>query len=128
MVDVVAALITAGDRFLICRRPEGKKRGLLWEFPGGKIENGETPEQALIRECREELNVTVDPHGIFSSVVYSYPDITVRLTVYKTELVSGTPELLWHSDLKWISSDEIDEYDFCPADVDILEKIKNSLL
>ncbi len=128
MVDVVAALITAGDRFLICRRPEGKKRGLLWEFPGGKIENGETPEQALIRECREELNVTVDPHGIFSSVVYSYPDITVRLTVYNTELVSGTPELLWHSDLKWISSDEIDEYDFCPADVDILEKIKNSLL
>ena len=128
MVDVVAALITSGDRFLICRRPEGKKRGLLWEFPGGKLENGETPEQALIRECREELNVTVDPHGIFSSVVYSYPDITVRLTVYNTELVSGTPELLWHSDLKWISSDEIDEYDFCPADVDILEKIRNSLL
>lgn len=125
MTEVAAALIWNNNKeFLICQRPENKARGLLWEFVGGKLEKGETGEQALIRECMEELNITVAVSGIFTDVVHEYPDITVHLTVYNAEIEKGTPELLEHNDMKWITPDEIDNYSFCPADKDILKKIK----
>lgn len=125
MTEVAAALIWNNNKeFLICQRPENKARGLLWEFVGGKLEKGETGEQALIRECTEELNITVAVSGIFTDVVHEYPDITVHLTVYNAEIEKGTPELLEHNDMKWITPDEIDNYSFCPADKDILKKIK----
>ena len=124
MVDVVAALIWEGDRFLACQRPAHKARGLLWEFVGGKVEPGETPEDALIRECREELDVTVAPRDIFMEVIHEYPDLTVRLILFNAVIAEGTPKLLEHNDLKWIAPAEIPNFDFCPADKDILALIR----
>ena len=124
MTDVVAALIWDGERFLICQRPAHKARGLLWEFVGGKVEPGETPEQALIRECQEELAVTVQPGTVFMELVHEYPDLTVRLILYHAEIVSGVPQMLEHNDIRWIRVSEIDQFAFCPADEDILVKLK----
>lgn len=124
IVEVSAALIRRGDTFMICRRPPEKARGLLWEFVGGKREKGETGEEALIRECREELAVTVEPRDIFFDVVHEYPDITIHLTVYNAVITDGAPQLLEHCGLEWITPEEIDDYDFCPADKDILAAIK----
>lgn len=126
MVEVAAALIWQDGKFMICQRPAHKARGLLWEFVGGKLEPGETGEEALIRECREELGVTVLPTGVFMEVVHQYPDITVHLTVYNSKIVKGEPRLLEHNDLRWIAPQQIDDYPFCPADVEILAKIKSS--
>ena len=126
MVEVTAALIWDGDRFLICQRPENKARALLWEFVGGKTEPGETPAQALIRECREELDIGVDVGEVFMTVVHVYPDITIRLTLFNASIREGTPQLLEHRDLRWITVGEIDEYDFCPADEAILVRLKET--
>lgn len=124
MTEVVAALIWRGDRFLACQRPAHKARGLLWEFVGGKVEPGETGEAALIRECREELDVTVSVGEVFMDVTHEYPDLSVHLTVYHAAIVQGEPKLLEHHDLRWLTKDEIDDYPFCPADVDILERLR----
>ena len=123
MTEVVAALIWDGDRFMICQRPAHKARGLLWEFAGGKIEPGETKQQALVRECREELGVTVAVGDVFMDVVHEYPDITVHLTLFNSSIASGVPQKLEHNDIRWITAKEIPEYDFCPADVEILARI-----
>ena len=123
MTEVVAALIWQDDRFLICRRPIRKARGGLWEFVGGKVEKGETPEQALARECREELDIELDVGSLYMDVVHEYPDITVHLSLYNARIVSGTPKLLEHEALAWITPGEIAMYAFCPADQDILKKL-----
>ena len=124
MVEVVAALIWDKDRFMICQRPAHKARGLLWEFVGGKVEPGETREQALIRECREEMAVELDVGGVFTEVVHEYPDLTVHLTLFHAAIREGTPEKLEHEDIRWITVNEIDQYVFCPADEEILAKLK----
>ena len=123
ITEVVAALIVKDHRFLICQRPAHKARGLLWEFVGGKVEPGETHPQALIRECLEELGIRVTPQEIFMQLVHTYPDITVRLTLFWAQ-TQDTPQRLEHNDLRWISVDEIDHFSFCPADRDILAKLK----
>lgn len=125
MTDVVAALIWEGDRFLACQRPAHKARGLLWEFVGGKVEPGETKEAALIRECREELDITIAPQDVFMEVIHEYPDLTVRLTLFNASIAEGTPKLLEHNDLRWITVREIDSLEFCPADEEILKKLKH---
>ena len=124
MTDVVAALIWEGDRFLACQRPAHKARGLLWEFVGGKVEPGESLEDALIRECREELDITVAPRDVFMTVIHEYPDLTVRLILFNAVIAEGTPKLLEHNDLRWITTAQIDELEFCPADEEILKKLK----
>ena len=121
--EVVAALIWQGGRFMICQRPAHKARGLLWEFVGGKVEAGESKEAALVRECREELNVTVAPQGVFMDVTYDYPDITVHLTLFSARIASGTPQKIEHNDIRWITPAEIPNYPFCPADQVILRRI-----
>lgn len=126
MTEVVAALIWDGPRFMICQRPAHKARGLLWEFVGGKTEPGETLEEALIRECREELDITVSVGDIFTQVVHEYPDILIRLTLFHCTIAQGTPSLLEHHDLKWILPEEIPNFDFCPADKDILALIRKT--
>lgn len=124
MTEVVAALIWAGDKFMICQRPEHKARGLLWEFVGGKVEPDETKEQALIRECKEELNVTVAVNEVYMEVTHEYPDLTVHLTLFRAEITEGTPQKLEHNDIRWITVEEIPNYDFCPADDVILRKLQ----
>lgn len=124
MIEVVAALIWEGDTFMICQRPAHKARGLLWEFAGGKVEPGETKEQALIRECREELAVTLQVGEVFMELTHQYPDLTVRLTLFCASIQEGTPKMLEHNDIRWITVGEIDQYPFCPADKEILEKLK----
>lgn len=123
MTEVVAALIWNENKFMICQRPAHKARGLLWEFVGGKVEPGETKEQALIRECREELGVTVAVGGTFMDVIHEYPDLTVHLTLFHATVANGEPKKLEHNDIKWITPGEIPNYNFCPADVKILLKI-----
>lgn len=128
ITEVVAALIwdKASDlqgKFLICQRPENKARSLLWEFPGGKVEPGETREQALIRECREELAVKLDIGDVYMEVLHDYPDISVHLTLYNSFIAEGTPQMLEHRDIRWITVAEIPAYRFCPADISILERL-----
>ena len=123
MVEVVAALIWDKDKFMICQRPAHKERGLLWEFVGGKVEHGETKEQALIRECQEELAVTLSVDDVFMDVVHEYPDINVHLTLFNATIAEDLPQMLEHNDIKWITPDEIPQFDFCPADEEILRKI-----
>ena len=126
ITEVVAALISQGDRFLICQRPENKARALLWEFVGGKVEPGETKPQALIRECQEELGITLRVGEVFMDVTHEYPDLTVHLTLFCAEIAKGVPTLLEHHDMKWITVSQIDDYAFCPADVVILEKLRET--
>ena len=126
MTDVVAALIWDQDKFMICQRPANKARGLLWEFVGGKVEPGETKEQALIRECQEELAITLDVGEVFMDVVHEYPDLTVHLTLFHATIWEGTPQKLEHNYIRWITVNEIDQYEFCPADVEILRRIKGA--
>lgn len=123
MTEVAAALIWDNDKFMICQRPAHKSNALLWEFVGGKLENGETKEEALVRECMEELGVTVSVGDEFFDVVHQYPDILVHLTLFNATIAQGEPKLLEHNDIKWITPDEIPEYKFCSADKDILERI-----
>ena len=125
MVEVVAALIWDNDKFMICQRPANKARPLLWEFVGGKVEPGESREDALIRECREELAVGLTVEDVFMDVTHVYPDITVHLTLFHAAIAEGEPQKLEHCDLRWITPAETENFEFCPADVEILEEIKN---
>ena len=122
--EVVAALIRDRDRFLICQRPAHKARGLLWEFVGGKVEPGESKEDALIRECREELAVTISAGEVFMEVDHDYPDLNVHLTLFNAAIIEGTPKMLEHNDIQWIKVDEIPQYEFCPADKEILRRLQ----
>ena len=124
ITDVVAALIWQEGKFMICQRPAHKARGLLWEFVGGKVEPGETFQDALIRECQEELDITVKVEDLFTQVDHVYPDIHIRLSLFNCSIAQGAPTLLEHADLKWIFPSEIPNFDFCPADKDILELIQ----
>ena len=124
MIEVAGALIWQDGKFLICQRPPQKKRGLLWEFVGGKLEAGESGEIALARECREELGIAVAVGEKFLDVVHDYPDVTVHLTVYRATILSGTPQLLEHVAMRYITPEEIPEYAFCPADEPILQRIR----
>ena len=129
MTEVVAALIWDNDRFLACQRPAHKARGLLWEFVGGKVEVGETREDALVRECQEELGIIVKPLDIFMEVIHDYPDLTVHLILYNAVISRGEIQLFEHVDARWVSPQEIPQYEFCPADKDILARIlKNANL
>ena len=124
MLEVVAGLVRDGERFLICQRPAHKARGLMWEFAGGKVENGETGPQALKRELREELGIEVEVQEQVAEVTYAYPELTVHLTLYGAAIVHGTPQLLEHNALRWIALDEAVDGDFCPADQLFLAELR----
>ena len=127
-IEVVAALIWRGDRFLACQRPPEKARGLLWEFVGGKVERGESGPEALVRECREELDVTLKVGAAFMDVTHEYPDLTVHLTLYEAEIAKGEPKMIEHHDIRWIKVEEMDTLAFCPADQVFLDEIRKKYL
>ena len=128
MIEVVAALIWDKNKFLICQRPANKARAFLWEFVGGKVEQGEIKEQALIRECKEELNVLLSVGDMFMDVIHEYLDLTVHLTLFNATIAEGEPQIIEHNDIKWILPSEIPDYEFCPADEEILKKILDDKL
>ena len=125
IVQVVAALIWDNDRFLACQRPADKTRGLLWEFVGGKVEPEESREDALRRECREELGIEINVRNIYHDVDHIYPDISIHLTLFNAEIKKGVPQLLEHNDIHWLLPEEIPYYQFCPADKEILTKLQD---
>ena len=128
ITEVVAALIWNDDKFMICQRPANKARALLWEFVGGKVESGETKEQALIRECKEELDIFLSVGDVFMDVIHEYPDITVHLTVFNAIIAEGEPQKLEHNDIQWITPSDIPNYEFCPADKEILKRISDKFI
>ena len=128
MVRVVAALIWNGDHFLACQRPAHKARGLLWEFVGGKVEKGESLQEALVRECREELDILIEVGDVYMQVVHEYSDLTVQLNLFHARILSGTPSLLEHNALRWITPAEIDTLEWCPADDEILLRLKKDYI
>ena len=125
VLEVVAALIWQDGRFFACQRPGHKARGGLWEFVGGKVEKGETKEEALIRECREELGVEIRVQDVFMDVLHEYPDITVHLTLFNAAIAMGEPQMLEHQAFQWLKPEEADDSVFCPADKEILDEIRS---
>ncbi len=119
--DVTAAVFIKDGRVMICRRPPNKGNALKWEFPGGKSEPGETLEECLKRECEEELGIEISVGREICATEYEYPDIMVKLHFMLSKIVSGTPELKEHVDIKYITKSELSDYDFCPADRDIVK-------
>jgi len=123
--EVVAALLWKEGRFLICQRPIGKARAGQWEIVGGKEEEGESLEEALVRECREEIGVTVVVDEPYMAVEYDYPDIPVHLTLFQAHLAEGEPRSMEQNPLAWITPEELSNYSFCPADIPIVARMKN---
>ncbi len=125
MLEVAAAMISREDgRILICQRPETKARALGWEFPGGKIESGETVQEALIRECREELAIDICAGAEIAQVEYAYPDVCVHLHLLACSIQSGAPAALEHREIRWVLPAEFSEYDFCPADRQLIDQLE----
>lgn len=127
VIEVVAAMIWQGNRFLLCQRPAHKARGLQWEFVGGKVEPGESREQALIRECREELGMEIAVEQPLRVTEHVYPDVTIRLTLFRASIATGAPQLLEHAAMAWVTPAQAAEYALCPADRELLEGIQGTL-
>jgi len=121
-IEVVGGIIRRGDKYLLGKRPLGKAQGGHWEFIGGKIEPGETPEQALARECREEIALEIVNEKIRTSVTHAYPEKTIHLTLIDCEPAPGAePQALEHAELGWFTPTEMQSLDFCPADAELLQ-------
>lgn len=121
MLEVTAAIIQQNGKILICQRPANKGCGLLWEFPGGKIEAGETGEQCIVRECQEELGVTLSVERELTDIIHEYSDRTVHLHFYLCRIAAGVPEKKEHNAIAWIAPNEVDKYVFCPADARVIQ-------
>ncbi|MCM3128057.1 (deoxy)nucleoside triphosphate pyrophosphohydrolase [Paenibacillus provencensis] len=124
MIEVAAAIIEETDgRMLIARRREGKSQAGLWEFPGGKIEVGESPELCLIRELQEEMNIKIEPYAFFAVNEHTYDTVTIRLIAYKARILGGTIQLSDHDEYKWVQAGELTQYQFAPADIPFVEQL-----
>ncbi len=124
MTQVSAAMIRKDGKILICRRGAGGSCAFLWEFPGGKQEPGETPEQCAVRECMEELGIKIKISGIYDRTSYRYPEREIGFTFFEAEILDGEPQISVHSDMHWVLPTELKHYEFCPADVEIIERLQ----
>ncbi len=113
-IEVVAAVVVRAERVLLCQRPDGPHLPLLWEFPGGKIDPGESPRQALERELREELDVASSIGSPLATLEHHYPDKSVRIQFFTAD-IAGAPRPLVHRELRWIAAADLDEYEVPPA-------------
>ena len=123
MITVTAAIIRQNNQILICRRGPGGNCAYLWEFPGGKLEPGESLEECIIRECQEELEITISVKDIFAETTYQYPDKEIAFTFYNAEIIGGTMKVNAHEEIRWVLAEELKNYEFCPADVKIVEQL-----
>ena len=126
-IEVAAAIFRRSGRIYLCRRDEGGSCANLWEFPGGKLETGETPEECLIRECREELRVEIVPDGLYKQFDYDYPDKSIRFYFFDARIIRGEPLLTVHTEAKWLWPRELTQYDACPADRELIQKLAGEL-
>ncbi|HJV45205.1 MAG TPA: (deoxy)nucleoside triphosphate pyrophosphohydrolase [Bacillota bacterium] len=128
-IDVVGAVIYDENKRILCalRGPNRSMEG-FWEFPGGKIEPGENPKQALIREIKEELDCLIQVEDQIADVIHPYPEIEVHLTTYKSRLVEGSPKALEHKELRWVPIDQLWELNWAPADISTVRNIMESQL
>src|SRR5580692_10528287 len=125
VIEVSAALIFRGGKLLITQRHAKAHLGGRWEFPGGKREAGETFEQCLVREIREELGVEISVGGLFEDIAHAYPEKTVHLRFFTCKLLAGEPQPLDCAALKWVTKPELADFEFPAADAQLLEKLKS---
>lgn len=125
MLVVAAAIILDKDKVLIAQREEGSNMEFKWEFPGGKLEGNETPEQCLVREIKEELDMVIEPVEIYKAVRHKYREKDILLLAYICRLVKGEGIPIECNDFKWISKEQLSQYEYTLADVPIVEKLKN---
>lgn len=126
MIQVAAAIIkNPSEEFLICQRKDGGSCSYLWEFPGGKREKGETIEECLIRECREELGVGIEVGELFAKRTYRYPEREIAFSFFEAVIVDGTPQKEVHHEIRWVKAKKLAQYDFCPADIEIIAKLSS---
>jgi 8-oxo-dGTP diphosphatase len=126
MIDVVCGVIEDGSgRYLACLRPEGKHLEGLWEFPGGKVEEGESPESALARELLEELAVEVEVGAALESVIWNYELRTIRLLPYRCRIIAGQPQAMEHERIMWCRPEQFEELIWAEADIPILQEIRS---
>lgn len=124
MINVVAAVIKNDDgKILIAQRNLKKSQGGLWEFPGGKIEPNESREEAIVREIREELTIDIEVEGYLAEKVFNYSDKDVNLIAMKCRILKGDIKLTEHEDAKLVNEDELDQFEFAPADMFIVERL-----
>jgi 8-oxo-dGTP diphosphatase len=124
MIDVVAAIITNDEgKILITQRNLKKLQGGLWEFPGGKIEKDETREEAIIREIKEELTIDIKVDEYLDEKIFNYPEKDINLIALKCSKINGDIKLTEHEDAKWVANEELDKFEFAPADMFIVEKL-----
>ena len=124
MTEVAAAILRRDGKILICQRKEGGNCSLLWEFPGGKVEEGETGEQAVAREVREELGVRLSTTWYLDTIEYDYPDFHLSMDVFVSELAPGEePRLLEHREGRWLDRAELGDVDWLPADLSLIDRV-----
>jgi mutator protein MutT len=128
MLTVVAGVIEQADRLLIAQRKPGDRLAHLWEFPGGKLEPGETPEQALVRELHEEFEISSEVLEYLGVNVHAYEHITVELLAYRVRYTGGTFALHDHQAIRWVAYAELDDYAFAPADIPLVRLVQERKL
>ena len=126
-INVVAAIIIKSNQILATQRGYGNYAG-FWEFPGGKIENGESPEQAIIREIKEELSADIVVDSFLTEVEHDYPEFHLKMKCFLCHIKDGKIELLEHSALKWLDKNNLDSVEWLPADFPVLAKLSNVLM
>jgi len=124
MKEVTAAIILKDNRVLIAQRAPGENLAGRWEFPGGKTEHGETPQECLKREISEELDVDIEVLNFFGESIYVYHSGTIKLMAFWCKWISGEFTLKVHSHIAWVNRHELDLYDFAPADIPLVDKLK----
>ena len=122
-IDVVAAIIRKNDEILITQRPDNVHLANLWEFPGGKVESGETLRAALVREIREELGIKIRVDGEYCRIDHDYPGRSVRLYFFNCTILEGEPQSLAVAALRWVSPTDLDQFEFPPADAELIRKL-----
>ncbi|MBL0715164.1 MAG: (deoxy)nucleoside triphosphate pyrophosphohydrolase [Desulfosarcina sp.] len=126
MVPVTAAILIHEDRILIARRPSGDRLAGLWEFPGGKLEVGETPRACLRRELHEEFGIRARIGRFFDQTEYHYDHLAIRLLVFCAEIEKGELQPMVHDAIRWVTPDQMGRYPFAPADQPIVARLQNN--